>query len=242
MTTITTRAGKGSPLSWTEVDNNFTNLNNNKLEVTTAASTYVTKANNLSDLANAATSRTNLGLGNVDNTSDDTKNSAVATLTNKRVQLGSSGTATQNFTLTAEAANGTMKLARGNAGATTQDVMTVDANGKTSFPQQLANQVQAWATFNGTTTGTNAPTAGFNISTITRSSDGKYVVAFTNALANANYAVSVNSGIENAFVGLHNDGVVEVVPTVNGFSFVCVNSTGSAFIDQIRISIVVVGA
>jgi hypothetical protein len=32
MTTITTRAGKGSQLSWSEVDGNFTNLNNDKLE------------------------------------------------------------------------------------------------------------------------------------------------------------------------------------------------------------------
>jgi hypothetical protein len=32
MTTITTRAGKGSQLTWTEVDGNFTNLNTDKLE------------------------------------------------------------------------------------------------------------------------------------------------------------------------------------------------------------------
>ena len=32
MTTITTRAGKGSPLTNTELDNNFTNLNTDKLE------------------------------------------------------------------------------------------------------------------------------------------------------------------------------------------------------------------
>ena len=32
MTTIVTRAGKGSPLTHTEVDTNFTNLNTNKLE------------------------------------------------------------------------------------------------------------------------------------------------------------------------------------------------------------------
>ena len=32
MSTITTRAGKGSPLTNTEVDNNFTNLNTDKIE------------------------------------------------------------------------------------------------------------------------------------------------------------------------------------------------------------------
>lgn len=46
-----------------------------------------------------------------------------------RAQLGISATATQNFTLDASASDGTMKLARGNAGATTQDILTVDASG-----------------------------------------------------------------------------------------------------------------
>ena len=50
MSTITTRSGKGSPLTNTEVDNNFTNLNTDKME----------KSNNLSDLASASTARTNL--------------------------------------------------------------------------------------------------------------------------------------------------------------------------------------
>ena len=52
-----------------------------------------------------------------------------------KAQLGLSGTPGNNFTLDASADNGTMKLARGNAGATTQDIMTVDAAGKVSFPQ-----------------------------------------------------------------------------------------------------------
>lgn len=50
MSTIVTRAGKGSPLSNTEVDDNFTNLNSDKME----------KSSNLSDVSNASTARTNL--------------------------------------------------------------------------------------------------------------------------------------------------------------------------------------
>lgn len=46
-----------------------------------------------------------------------------------KAQLGLSNTPANNFTITAEAANGTLKLARGNAGATTQDILTVDASG-----------------------------------------------------------------------------------------------------------------
>lgn len=53
MASITTRAGKGSPLTNNEVDANFNNLNSGKLETT----------NNLSDLTSASTARTNLGLG-----------------------------------------------------------------------------------------------------------------------------------------------------------------------------------
>ncbi len=52
MSIITTRAGKGSPLSWSEADANFNNLNNDKLE----------KTSNLSDVSNTSTARTNLGL------------------------------------------------------------------------------------------------------------------------------------------------------------------------------------
>jgi len=50
------------------------------------------------------------------------------------VQIGQSPTATQNFTLAVPSSpDGTIKLARGNAGATTQDVISVDASNSTAI-------------------------------------------------------------------------------------------------------------
>ena len=56
-------------------------------------------------------------------------------LKSNSVQIGQSATATQNFTLSVPSSpDGTIKLARGNSGATTQDVLTVNSSGVVSFP------------------------------------------------------------------------------------------------------------
>lgn len=62
----------------------------------------------------------------------------MSTLKTNAVQIGQSNTATANFSLSAANADGTAKLARGNVGATTQDIMTVAADGKVNFPAGLA--------------------------------------------------------------------------------------------------------
>jgi hypothetical protein len=60
MTTIITRAGKGSHLTYDETDENFNNLNDDKLEI----------VNDLSEV-NAAIARTNLGLGSMSTQNSD---------------------------------------------------------------------------------------------------------------------------------------------------------------------------
>jgi hypothetical protein len=56
MSTIVTRAGKGSQLSWNEVDANFTNLNTDKIQSSNAGSTgqVLTKTSGGAEWANAA--------------------------------------------------------------------------------------------------------------------------------------------------------------------------------------------
>lgn len=77
------------------------------------------------------------------------------------VQIGQSNTATNNFTLTAQAQDGTIKLARGNSGATTSDILSVANDGRLSFNKpptgsvlQVVQTVKA-DTFSTTTSGSN---------------------------------------------------------------------------------------
>ena len=133
-------------------------------------------------------------------------------LKSNSVQIGQSATATQNFTLSVPSSpDGTIKLARGNSGATTADVLTVDASGNVTttlasgsvkFSQLSTSATEAdnvakrtakaWVSFNGT--GTVAINDDFNVSSITDNGTGNYAVNFSNAMADANYCAIPYSG------------------------------------------------
>ena len=78
------------------------------------------------------------------------------TLKVNQVQLGDSNTAANNFVWQTNT-DGTAKLARGNVGATTQDILTVDANGLITFPQ---GKQLTLGTAQNTTSGTSIDFTG----------------------------------------------------------------------------------
>jgi len=109
------------------------------------------------------------------------------------VQIGQSGTATQNFTLAVPSSpDGTIKLARGNSGATTQDVISVDASGNFDGLVKATGSTTAHSLANRFADVVNVKDFGAvgdgNLSNATTN-----LTAFTNAMA-AGKVVYVPSG------------------------------------------------
>jgi hypothetical protein len=98
---------------------------------------------------------------------------------------------------------------------------------------------KAWAFFNGTTVGTNVPTAGYNVTNVTRNGAGDYTVNFTNPMTNASYAV-VATGASNAGTRNLNDNDTTTARTVSAVRLISLNS-GNAATDSDRVSVMVFG-
>lgn len=100
----------------------------------------------------------------------------------------------------------TLKCNRIENTSTTSGGLDVDSSGKVrvttladssgnnnSTPAEIASgRAKAWVNFNGT--GTVAIRDSYNVSSITDNGTGEHNVNFTNAMANANYAVCCTQG------------------------------------------------
>lgn len=117
-------------------------------------------------------------------------------------------------------------VAGGLPDATVQTADLVDASvtaAKLSGAQTGAAPVygcRAWAIFNGTLTGTNAPIAGGNITSITRTAAGTYTVNISTAIDDANYSAVATSTTAAAFV--------PAARTTTSFTVTTTNSGGTA--------------
>jgi len=120
------------------------------------------------------------------------------------VQIGQSPTATQNFTLAVPSSpDGTIKLARGNAGATTQDVMNVSNAGVVSFPQGLGNISNSTAISTGSTTArslANRFADVVNVKDFGAVGDWNGTTGTDNSIAWANFLAFLNTSGKIGFI------------------------------------------
>lgn len=105
---------------------------------------------------------------------------------------------------------------------------------------------RAWAVFDGTLTGTNAPLASGNVTSITRNGVGDYSVTFTTPMPDINYAVTAvcNStasyaNVMTTVVFVNRTGTTLEAPTVNGFRLATTSSNDGAGRDVSKVCIAV---
>lgn len=205
MATITLRSVKGSPLTNTEVDNNFTNLNNDKLE----SSSY-TAADVLSKLLTVDGTGSSLDadlLDGLNTSSSDTSGNTVVTRSSGNFSAGTitatlSGTATNatNVAITNDTTtNGTHYVHLGDA-TSGNDGVKVSSTKLTFNPSTGTLTATAFSgdgsnltsvTASSATTATNATNVA--VTTSTTSSDFKIPFANTTVSTTGNYGLLQDS-------------------------------------------------
>lgn len=137
----------------------------------------------------------------------------MAGIIKSHVQLGDSVTATQNFMLTAQAADGTMKLARGNNGATTQDIITVATDGNVQLTKTSSQSMVHLVTSNGYGS-TNTMIRRFVTSVANQGSDITYS---DSATLGASFSINTN--------GVYSFGYIDSFNTLGAQIGISKNST-----------------
>lgn len=133
-------------------------------------------------------------------------------------------------TINASPTNGLVQTADGSG------VLKVQSNGVTT-------NALAWVNFNGATA---AIRASYNVSSVTRSSKGNYVLAFTNALSDINYCAvagsSTSSGTNWPVPVMYSiSGGTPTAPATTGFSVSYVLNTGADYLDPAYCNIAIFG-
>lgn len=126
-------------------------------------------------------------------------------------------------TINASPTNGLVQTADGSG------VLKVQSNGVTT-------NALAWVQFAGASGTRNS---SYNVSSVTRSNTGRYVVNFTTAQTDANYSVVL---AQNLTSGTDNVGILGYWnPTTTTLNVVTTTASGSAYSDSFSISVAVFG-
>jgi len=109
------------------------------------------------------------------------------------------------------------------------NLITVPATtGTMALTSDVTDYIKAWINFNGT--GTPTARASFNVTSITDNNVGDYTINFTNALADANYAM-VSSG-QNTSAGGASSAVATnttTTPTASACRVISAAGTGGNY-------------
>lgn len=108
-----------------------------------------------------------------------------------------------------------------------------------SVAQYHQTNAKAWAVWNGTTTGTNAPLAGYNVATVTRNSAGNYTINLATALSSVNYAPFA-FGIDSSGSPGQCIGYSQSAQSASAFSLIIANAGGTVS-DIQRVSCIIYG-
>ena len=185
-----------------------------KLYVDTADALALLKANNLSDVASATTSRTNLVAAKSGANSDIT--SLTGLTTPLTVGQGGTGSASTTYCNLTTNVTGTLPVTNGGTGVTTSTgsganvlgtsptIATPTITGNitdgtytTSVASTAQGTAKAWVNFNGTTASPSTIRASYNVTSVTKNGTGDYTINLTTALADANGAVVVGESYLN---------------------------------------------
>lgn len=133
------------------------------------------------------------------------------------------------------------------AGSLTISTLKNDT-GPLSVQNGMTGIAKAWAQYTATG-GTVTINGSFNVSSITRSSTGIYVVNFTTAMANANYSVvapttfvSGSNYVASVPFVSSGGGVTTAVPTTSSFYLATVTISSGAVYDPTYVNFAVYGA
>jgi hypothetical protein len=169
MSTIVTRAGKGSALSYVEVDANFTNLNSDKIQSGGSASIITLTSATIAALTATSSVVTSSSISALTATSSTLTNPTITSYVESVVSIGTVTTAS-----TLSLTNGTVQTATLTASTACTFTMPTATAGK-SFVLLLK---QAATTGNGTATFTGVKFAGGTAPTITATAAKMDILTF----------------------------------------------------------------
>jgi len=101
-----------------------------------------------------------------------------------------------------------------------------DGTNSTSSTNCIQGSAKAWVNFVGSSGSVNG---SYNVSSVTRSSAGSYIVNFTNAMSSASYATLVTAGNSGGTGQTIGQNYASAAPTTTSVSVYCAtNGVGNA--------------